>query len=378
MIYLDNNASTQSDPEVVAVVGEATRLFGNPSSLHAEGRRARRAIEEARDEVASLFQATSEEIVFTSGATESNALAIFGAWADPGRIVTSGAEHPSVAEPIAELVRRGGAESVVVDPEPSGILDAERFLSAVTPGTALVSLMAANNEYGAIFPVAQAAPGIKGRGAVFHTDAVQAAGRISIDVRVWGVDLLSCSAHKMHGPKGVGALFVKKGTRLRPHTPGGGQEFRLRAGTENTAAIVGFGKAAQLARERLAESAEVGRLRDRFETLVGERISGARILGALAPRLSNTSAVLFEGVSGEALVARLDLEGIAVSTGSACSSGTTRPSPAVLSLGIAPEMARSVLRFSLSRQTRAEEIEQVGALLPGFVAEARRTPALVH
>jgi cysteine desulfurase len=378
MIYLDNNASTEPDPEVLAVVEEATQLFGNPSSLHAEGRRARRAIEEARDEVASLLHARSEEIVFTSGGTEANALAIFGAFAGPGRIVTSGAEHPSVREPIAALVERGSAESMAVDPEPSGALDEEKYLSAVIPGTVFVSLMAANNEYGAIFPVARTAPAIKERGALFHTDAVQAAGRIPIDVRAWGVDLLSCSAHKMHGPKGVGALFVKKGTPVKPHTPGGGQEFRLRAGTENTAGIVGFGKAAHLAKQRLAESAEVGRLRDRFETLVSERIPGARILGAAAPRLPNTSAVLFEGVWGEALVARLDLEGIAASTGSACSSGTTRPSPAILSLGIAPEEARSVVRFSLSRRTRAEEIEQVAARLPGFVAEARRAPALVH
>jgi len=373
MIYLDNNASTEPDPEVLAAVEAAARLSGNPSSVHAEGRRARRAIEEARSEVAALVNARSEEVFFTSGGTESNALAIFGSVFDrSGRIVLSGAEHPSVREPIGQLGRTNAFEVVTVNPEPSGALDEGEILDAATKGTALVSLMAANNEYGAVFPVARVAPELRSRGALVHTDAVQAAGKIPVDVRAWDVDLLSCSAHKLHGPKGVGALFVRKGTAMTPHTPGGGQERKIRAGTENISGIVGFGVAARLARERIAESAAIGRLRDRFERAVRDRIPGAKIVGESAPRLTNTSAILFPGVSGETLVASLDLEGVAASVGSACSSGTTSPSPAILALGLPLSEARSVVRFSLSRFTTAAEIDRVAVLLPDLVAAARR------
>jgi cysteine desulfurase len=372
MIYLDNNASTKLDPEVQAASEEASRLFGNPSSLHAEGRRARRAIEEARDEVAALVNARADEIVFTSGGTESNALAIFGSYAArKGRVVLSGAEHPSVREAVECLRSRVGAEVVSVNPEPSGALDAAKVLSAVGPATALVTVMAANNEFGGIFPVAEISPEARRRGAVVHTDAVQASGRIPVDVRAWDVDLLSLSAHKMHGPRGVGALFVRKGIRIEPHLPGGGQERKLRAGTENTAGIVGFGVASRLARKRLAECTSVELLRNQFERAVLAQISGTRVVGGGAPRLANTSSILFADVSGEALAARLDLEKIAVSVGSACSSGTTRPSPAILSLGVDASAALGVLRFSLSRHTTAEEIARVTALLPGLVAEAR-------
>jgi len=375
MIYLDNNASTEPDPEVLAAVEEAGRLYGNPSSIHAEGRRARRAIEEARSEVAKLVNSRADEIFFTSGGTESNALAIFGAASGRrGRIVLSGAEHPSVAEAVDRLGKRDGFEIAAVNPEPSGSLDCEKLLAAAPRGTALVTVMAANNEYGAIFPVAQVARELRNRGALVHTDAVQAAGKISVDVRAWDVDLLSCSAHKLHGPKGVGALFIRKGLAISSHTPGGGQEHKHRAGTENTSGIVGFGVAARLARQRLSDAAAIGQRRDRFESVILERIPGARVVGQRAPRLTNTSAVLFEGVSGEALVARLDLEGIAVSVGSACSSGTTSPSPAILALGLSPVEARGVLRFSLSRQTTAAEIDRVADLLPSLVAAARRAP----
>jgi cysteine desulfurase len=235
--------------------------------------------------------------------------------------------------------------------------------------------MAANNEYGGIFPVDRIAPEARSRGAVVHSDAVQASGRIPVDVRAWDVDLLSFSAHKLHGPKGVGALFVRKGLAMRSLAPGGGQERKIRPGTENTSGIVGFGVAAKRARQRLHENAAIGRLRDRLESAAMDRISGARVVGASAPRLTNTSSILFADISGEALAARLDLEGIAVSVGSACSSGTTRPSPAILSLGIDSDSARGVLRFSLSRHTTAEEIRRVIELLPGLVAEARRARA---
>jgi cysteine desulfurase len=375
MIYLDNNASTKLDPEVRAAMEWALELHGNPSSVHAEGRRARRAIEEARDEVAELIGASPEEILFASGGTEANALAIFGSTnGQRGRVVRSGAEHPSVREAVDRL-SDVGMETISVNPEPSGALDAKSLLDAVQPGTRLVSVMAANNEYGGVFPVAAIAAEARRRGALFHTDAVQAVGRLPVDVRRWGVDLLSYSAHKLHGPKGVGALFVRRGVKLCPHTPGGGQEKRLRAGTENTAAIVGFGVAARLARLRLTETAGIERLRDLLERGILDRVPGTRAVGSGAPRLPNTSAILFEGLSGEALLMRLDLEGIAVSVGSACSSGTLAPSPAILSLGLPPSRAKSVVRFSLSRWTIPSEIERVLQVLPEIVAVARELPA---
>jgi len=373
MIYLDNNASTILDPEVRAAVEEAAGIFGNPSSVHAEGRRARRAIEEARDEVARLLGARPDEIFFTSGGTESNAMAIFGAVRGRrGRIVRSGTEHPSVREPVDGLGRVEGLEAVAVNPDPSGALDAERVAAAIVPGTILVSVMAANNEYGGLYPVEEIAREARARGALFHTDAVQAAGRIPMDVSEWGIDLLSLSAHKLHGPKGAGALYVRKGTALPPHTPGGGQEKRLRAGTENTPGHVGFGAAARLARARRErDSAAVASLRDRLEGSILARVPGARAVGAGAPRLPNTAAIGFAGVSGEALLIRLDLEGVAVSVGSACSSGTLAPSPALLALGLSRAEARSVVRFSLSRWTTREEVDAVTEMLPALVAEAR-------
>ena len=368
MIYLDNNASTKLDPEARAAMVESLELYGNPSSVHGAGRRARRAVEEAREEVASLVGASAEEIFFTSGGTEANAMAIFGAVAGRrGRLVRSGAEHPSVREPMD-----AAGECRVVDPEPSGRLDAGRVLDAVDRETLLVSVMTANNEYGGLFPVEPIAAGARARGVLSHTDAVQAAGRLPVNVRALGVDLLSLSAHKLHGPKGAGALFVRKGVPLAPRTPGGGQEKRLRGGTENTPALVGFGVASRLARQRLeGESAGIERLRDRLEGGILERISGARALGPGAPRLPNTTAIHFEGAPAEVLLVRLDLEGVAVSAGSACSSGTLSPSQAILSLGLSRRDARQVIRFSLSRWTREEEIDAVLAVLPRIVADVR-------
>jgi cysteine desulfurase len=375
MIYLDNNASTKMDSEVEAAFHEAVALFGNPSSVHAEGRRARRAIEEARDEVARLIGAAPEEVFFTSGGTEANAMAILGAGAGRARrIVRTGAEHPSVRE-ATDRLREEGTEVEVVDPEPSGELDPARILAALVPGTDLVTVMAANNEYGGVFPVPVFAPSVRERGALIHTDAVQAAGRMEIDAHAWGVDLLTISAHKFHGPKGVGALYVHRGVPLRAHTPGGGQEKKLRAGTENTAGIVGFGVAARLARARLGEAEEIRRLRDRLERGILEGVEGSRLVGAGGPRLPNTSAVLFEGLSGEALLVRLDLEGVAASVGSACSSGTLAPSPAILSLGLPPQEAKSVVRFSLSRFTTEEEIDTSIGIVARAALDARKVLA---
>ncbi len=252
---------------------EALGLFGNASSVHAEGRRARRAIEEARENVALLVGASPEEIFFTSGGTEANAMAVFGASeAAPagGRFVSSGAEHPSVRGAVERLAA-GGLEAVFVNPSPAGTLDAEEVLDAAVPGTLLVSVMTANNEYGGLYPVETLAPVLRERGVLFHTDAVQAAGRIPVDFRSSGVDLATISAHKFHGPKGAGALYIREGVQLPARTPGGGQEKRLRAGTENTAGIVGLGAAARLARRRLPETPGIAALRDRLEKGVLER-----------------------------------------------------------------------------------------------------------
>jgi len=374
MIYLDNNASTPMDPEVREAVSAAMDAYGNPSSVHSYGRRARRVVEEARDEVASLVGARPEEIFFTSGGTEANALAIFGGVRRTGPaspIVTTAIEHPSVRESVARLAEELGVESITVAPDVSGAVDAERILGAAPPGTRLVTLMAANNEYGGLLPVAAVARALRDRGVPVHTDAVQAAGRIPVDAPAWDVDLLSLSAHKMHGPKGVGALYVRKGFPLRPHTPGGGQEKKIRAGTENTSGIVGFGVAARLARERLDEAGRIAAMRDRLETRILATVPGTRVAGAAALRLPNTTTILFEGVSGEALLIRLDLEGVAVSVGSACSSGTLAPSPAILALGFSREEARGAVRFSLSRWNTEAEIDRVLALLPEAVAAAR-------
>jgi cysteine desulfurase len=379
MIYLDNNASTPLDPAVREAMAAALDLYGNPSSVHSAGRRARRAVEEARAEVAALVEGEPEEIFFTSGGTEGNALSIFGsAGGRTGRIVTTAVEHPSVREPVARL-ESSGIETVAVRPETSGSLDPARVVEAAA-GAFLVSVMAANNEYGGLFPVAELAPAVRERGALVHTDAVQAAGKVAIDVRSWGVDLLTLSAHKLYGPKGVGALFVKRGVVLQAHTPGGGQEKKVRGGTENTAGIVGFGVAARLARERLAEDVpRITEQRDRLERGILEAIPDTQAIGGGALRTPNTSAILFQGVPGDALLFRLDLEGVAVSVGSACSSGTLSPSPAILALGYSREEAKGVVRFSLSRLTTDDEIDRVLAVLPGIVTEARavrRPPAL--
>ncbi len=382
MISLDNNASTKVDPEVRAAVERALSLDGNPSSIHSAGRLARRAVEEARDEVARLVGARTEEIFFTSGGTESNAMAIFGAAGGAAggsgsrKIVRTGAEHPSVREAFERLAAQGlGIEERVVNPDASGALDPQAVAAELSGGARLLSAMLANNEYGGLYPVAALAAPARAAGAVFHTDAVQAAGRVPIDVRALGVDLLSLSAHKMHGPKGIGALWVGKGLRLAPHTPGGGQERRQRAGTENVPGIVGFGVAARLARERLTEdAASIARLRDSLESAVVAAVPGARVVGRPMPRLPNTSAILFPEISGETLAIRLDLAGVAVSVGSACSSGTTAPSPALLSLGLSRAEARSVVRFSLSRFTTEAEVAAAVRIV-GEAVGAMREPS---
>jgi len=376
MIYLDNNASTKLDPLVLEAVNAAASLYGNPSSIHAEGRRARRVVEEAREEVARLAGCDPEEVFFTSGGTEANAMAIDGTTG--GRILRSGAEHPSVREAADRI-----PGTVSVDPSPSGALDPSGVGAALEAiardgEIRLVTVMAANNEFGALFPVPEIAREVRrvAPRALVHTDAVQAGGRIPLAFRFWGVDLMSLSAHKMHGPRGAGALVIRRGVRIAARTAGGGQEKRLRAGTENTPALAGFGVASRLARERLAADARrISGLRDALERGILAAVPGSVVLAAAVPRLPNTSAIRFEGASAEMVLIRLDLAGIAASAGSACSSGTLAPSPAILSLGLSKQAAGEVVRFSLSRLTTPEEIDEVILAVAAIVRSVREASA---
>lgn len=370
-IYLDNNATTPLDPEVLAVVDETLRnVFGNASSIHKEGQTARQVIEDAREAVAHLVSAAARDVVFTSGGTESNNAAIFGAVSTLGihHIVTTGIEHPSVAEPIAELQRRGH-DVTVVRPARTGVVDPDEVISSLRPDTRLVAVMLANNETGAIQPVRPIAEACRARGIHFHCDAVQAAGRIDVDAVALSVDTLSLSAHKLHGPKGVGALYVRRGIEMERHLFGGAQERRRRAGTENVPMTAGFATAAAKARDSSAAN-RVGELRDHFESLLAGL--DVEINSADAPRLPNTSSVLFRGADAEGIVIALDLEGVAASTGSACSSGRVEPSPVLLAMGLDAAEARSTVRFSLSRMTTASEIETVAALLRQVVPRTRQ------
>jgi len=368
-VYLDNNATTPLHPAVLGALQEALAdVYGNASSIHKEGQAARRRIEDARESVARLIGATAREIVFTSGGTESNNAAIFGAVPPSGRhhIVTTGIEHPSVLEPVQELARRGN-EITVVAPERSGEVPAQRVIEAMRPETRLVTMMLANNETGVMQPVAEVSQVCRERGILFHCDAVQAAGKVDIDVQALGVDTLSMSAHKLHAPKGIGALYVRKGLTLEPYLYGGSQERRRRAGTENVPLAIAFGVAADVARER----PDVGELRDHFELHLADM--AITVNGATAPRLPNTSSITFHGGDAEGIVIGLDLNGVAVSTGSACSSGRVEPSRVLLAMGLSADEARSTVRVSLSRFTTAEEVDRAAAVMREVVPRTLRS-----
>lgn len=368
-IYLDNNATTPLHPSVLDALQDSLReVYGNASSIHQEGQSARRAIETARESVARLIGAEPRDVVFTSGGTESNNAAIFGAAGGDARhhIVTTAIEHPSVLEPLAELERRGHRVTRVA-PSRRGVVDAAAMLAAIEADTRLVTMMLANNETGVVQPVAEVALVCRERGIHVHCDAVQAAGKIDLDVEALGADTLALSAHKLYAPKGVGALYVRRGLALERHMLGGAQERRRRAGTENVPLAVAFGRAAELARER----PDVAPLRDRFERDVAAAFD-AVINGADAPRLPNTSSVTFRGADGEGIVIGLDLNGVAVSTGAACSSGRVEPSHVLLAMGLSAEEARSTIRFSLGRFTTADEIARTVELLRKIVPRTLR------
>jgi len=381
-IYLDYAATTPTHPGViVAMLPYFGDAFGNPSSIHSFGQEAKGAIEEARGKVAALVGARSDEIVFTSGGTEADNFAIKGvAYANEHRgnhIITSSVEHHAVIEPLKFLERRGFEVTYLLVDE-HGSVDPQDVRKAITDKTILVSVMYANNEVGTIEPIAEIGEIARERGICFHTDAVQTVGHIPLNVNELGVDLLSMSAHKLYGPKGVGALYVRKGTKLVSLMQGGEQERRRRASTENVPAIVGFGKAVEIVQGGMREEAErVALLRDRLIEGLLERIDRIRLNGHPTKRLPNNVNVSIEFVEGESMLLNLDLEGIAASTGSACSSSSLEPSHVLLALGLSHEQAHGSLRFSLGRETTEGEIARVLEVLPRIVAKLRSMSPLL-
>jgi cysteine desulfurase len=376
-IYLDHNATTPPSPAVVERMADVLRgEFGNPSSLHHFGQRAKAALDEARSEVAALIGSDPSEIVFTGGGTEGDNIALRGVAealdaSSRRHIVATGIEHEAVLNTVKALSRRGWRMTLLPVDE-SGIVSPDALRAVIAQDTAVVSIMHANNEIGTIQPVAELAALARERGAVFHTDAVQSAGKIPIDVKALGVDLLAISAHKFYGPKGVGALWSRRGVRLQTVITGGKQERGRRAGTENVAGIVGMGVAAREARAKMAqEGARVGALRDRLEASILSTVPGTARNGAREPRVPNTTNISFDRIEAESLLIALDLEGIAVSTGSACSSGTLEPSHVLKAMGLNAHRTQNSIRFSLGAANTEQEIDRVVAVLPGIVEKLR-------
>ncbi len=390
-VYLDYNATTPVDSAVLeAMLPYLRDNFGNAGSVHTPGQRARAGVDAARESVAALIGAKPSEIVFTSGGTEADNLAVFGVVAastGPRKhVITTSIEHHAVLHSCEELARRGIEVTVVPVSQRrglEGVVDPEDIRRALRPETVLISVMHANNELGTIQPIEEIGRIASEAGVRFHCDAVQSAGKIPVDVRALGPDLLSISAHKFCGPKGVGALYVRSGTALAPRFYGGHAERDRRPGTENVPGIVGFGKAAELARKLLAEDGvRIRELRDRLESALLERIPTARVNGDRVRRVPNTTNMTFSNAGGEALLIALDLQGIACSTGAACSSGSTEPSHVLLAAGVAHDDARSSLRFSLGRATTREEIERTIEIVPEVVERIRslspRAPVAAH
>lgn len=380
MLYADHNATTPVAPEVRAAMACALDgSFGNASSLHSAGQEARRLVERARAQAAALIGAQPDEILFTSGGTEADNLAVLGATqAAPSErkgIVTSTIEHQAVLAPC-KLLQDAGRPVTFVPVDADGRLQVAALADAVKPGVALVSVMLANNETGAVQPVADVVEAAAACGALVHTDAVQAAGKMAIDVKTLGVSMLSFSSHKIHGPKGAGALYVKRNSPLAPLLHGGRQERGLRPGTENVPAIVGFGQACELAALRLAEdSRRLAALRDRFEAQLLARIGGTRTNGPADARLPNTSNIAFAGLDGEAITINLDMLGMAASNGAACSAVDHAPSHVLLAMGQSEAVARSAVRFSFGRDNTDEDIDRAVALVAEVVGLLRKARA---
>ena len=374
-IYLDYNATTPVDTAVLeAMLPYLADQFANASSVHSPGQRARTAVDHAREQVAGLIGAKAAEIVCTSGGTEADNLAIFGAVAasDAPRkhVITTAIEHHAVLHACQALEKQG--IEVTYLPARDGVVDPEDVRGALRPETVLISVMHTNNEIGTIQPVEQIGQIAREAGVLFHCDAVQSAGKLPIDVNAMGAQLLTLSAHKIYGAKGVGALYVRGGTRIEPQFRGGQHERGLRPGTENVTGIVGMGKAAELASGRLQDdAARVTALRDRLECALGASVPGIRVNGAGAPRVANTINMTVPGASGESLVIALDLQGIACSTGAACSSGAIEPSHVLLAIGLSDADARSSIRLSLGRGTTNAEIDRAIAVIPAVIERLR-------
>ncbi|MFP3879949.1 MAG: cysteine desulfurase NifS [Dehalococcoidia bacterium] len=375
-IYLDYAATTPARPEVVTTMTPYfTEASGNPSSIYSYGQEARGAVEEARTRVAQLIGARSEEIIFTSGGTESDNHALKGvAYANEdkgGHIITTSIEHHAVMQ-VCKFLERRGINITWLPVDKYGLVDPEDVRKALTDKTVLISVMHANNQIGTVEPVEEIGKIAREAGAYFHTDAVQTVGHIPVNVDKLNVDLLAISAHKLYGPKGVGALYVRKGTKLVPFIHGGEQEKRRRAGTENVPGIVGFGKAMELARQEMDEEAErLTHLRDKLIRELMEKIDDIRLNGHPTRRLPNNVNISVDFVEGESMLLNLDLEGICASTGSACSSASLEPSHVLLALGMPPEQAHGSLRLTLGRGNNEADIERVLEVLPGIVAKLR-------
>jgi cysteine desulfurase len=383
-IYLDHNATTPLLPAVLDRMTVVLRdQFGNPSSVHHFGQQAKSAIDEARTDVANLIGAEPSEVLFTSGGTEADNIAIRGATealeaAGKRHVIASAIEHEAVLNTLKALSKRGW-RTTLLPVEQTGIVAPAALRAALTDDTAVVSVMHANNEIGTVQPIAELAMAARERGALFHTDAVQSAGKIAIDVKALGVDMLSLSAHKFYGPKGAGALWVRRGVRVLPLLTGGRQERSRRAGTENVAGIAGMGVAARAAAQKLTEEGRrLAALRDRLEAGILRAVPGTAVNGAVEPRVPNTTNISFDRVEAESLLIALDLEGIAVSTGSACSSGTLEPSHVLKAMGFNAHRTQNSIRFSLGAANTEAEIDRVVAVLPAIVEKLRsltRTPA---
>ncbi len=381
-VYLDNSATTPIDSEVVkAMLPFLTEKFGNASSIHFFGQEARAAVDQARHKIAEIINSRPNEIVFTSGGTEANNLAIRGlveANEKYGKhIITSQIEHSAVKEVCEDLEKRG-CQVTYLPVYEDGIVRIEDVKNAVREDTVLISVMTANNEIGAVQPIVEIGKFVKetragGKKIWFHTDAVQAIGKMKVDVEEFGCDLLSMSAHKIYAPKGVGALYVRRGVRLHSQNLGGHQERERRGGTESVPLIIAFGQACQSAQKNLSESREdLKILRDKFENGVAERISDIEFNGNREKRLPNISNISFRHIEGEGLLINLDMQGIAVSTGSACSSGSLEPSPVIRALGRGDELARGAIRFSFGKENTIEDVEYVLEVLPKAVENLRR------
>lgn len=376
-IYFDHNATTPVDPAVAETIARVmTGEFGNASSVHHFGQRAKAILDEARSDVAALIGAEPSEIVFTSGGTESDNFALRGvaeALEPTGKrhLIASSIEHEAVLVTMRALARRGW-RTTLLPVDQTGIVDPETLRAEMTDDTVMVSVMHANNEIGTIQPVAELARIAHDRGALFHTDAVQSIGKIPVDVRALGVDFLSLSAHKFNGPKGVGALWIKRGSRITSILTGGKHERNRRAGTENVPGIAGLGVAAQLAKKKLTgEAARLGALRNRLEEAILASVPGTAMNGSREPRVPNTTNISFDAVEAESLLIALDLEGVAVSTGSACSSGTLEPSHVLRAMGLPSPRTQNSIRLSLGAGNTEAEVDFVVSKLPPIVEKLR-------